>query len=299
MRVSDGLQVTNRVLLNEVSHLIPTHWGQWYPWNAYSPYGYNEDGAVRKCPAGCTPVAMGQMLYFLHYEIGKPNGLYHTVYSTGISSPSTYTVDITTENYVSNSIRWDSMAIDSSDVNTNYVAQLLLSIGKSTNAHYGYNSTSAPMNVSEFAKYGITCSSSTSYQGGTIFNQLQSGMPVPIVCYYNSGGTYKGHSWIIDGFRTYRQTFTEFFHWEYLTSYEEDELHYTREEVQENGMIMYEGMEEQESYDENRSYFLMNLGWGRRYTNTEFDVGNSTYGPLWVINGNYYQYYFTMFYDFC
>ena len=50
------------------NHLLATKWGQGTPWNSKTPVRYGGD----HCYTGCTNVAVAQVLYYLHGEIGIP-----------------------------------------------------------------------------------------------------------------------------------------------------------------------------------------------------------------------------------
>ncbi len=57
------------------SHLLQTKWGQGSPWNIRAPY--TDETLSEHCLTGCGPVAMAQLLYYLHSQ----NDIQYTPYS--------------------------------------------------------------------------------------------------------------------------------------------------------------------------------------------------------------------------
>ena len=112
-------------------HLIPTKWGQGSPWNDSFPYMRDSLGVFRPCPAGCSAVAMAQILRYFNRFQCTPSWLYHNV-SFSYNSDST-DVSITHSNLVNYSPAWDAMALNSSSsypYSTKwYVRNLLLDVG--------------------------------------------------------------------------------------------------------------------------------------------------------------------------
>lgn len=64
-----------------IPHLIQTKWGQGYPWNQKTPYDISLIHPKR-CLLGCTATATGQLLYYTHFNLYKPNRLYHDISCT-------------------------------------------------------------------------------------------------------------------------------------------------------------------------------------------------------------------------
>lgn len=94
---------------NVYPHLLTTKWGQGNPWNAKLPIDSN---AGRRCFTGCTAVAISQILFYLHYHINKPLGLYHNIaISKSNISGKTTNIGFSRSGYVANSARWNQMAL--------------------------------------------------------------------------------------------------------------------------------------------------------------------------------------------
>ena len=180
-----------------VPHLLSTKWGNWSPWNYKCPKDYNTQFVLSRCPTGCTGVAMAQMLYYLHYQIGFPSGLYHNITCTGDCVPS-YTFSLARSNYVSNSSRWDNMKLfkNSSVGDSNYVGDLIMDVSDRVGMIYSYSGSGAFPSITGFNYYGVTCNTG-SYSSTIVKNNLLSGKPVLI--YANTVGNTSAHTWVIDG----------------------------------------------------------------------------------------------------
>lgn len=122
-------------------HLMTTTWGQMNPWNAKCP-SYTYLGVLHHCPTGCVATAMSQILYYLHNNIEKPNGLYHTV---GFSNPSlsSYNGTFYRSNYTEPSSRWEDMPLEKTGSNTGYVADLMIDVGNRVHMTYTVNGSYA------------------------------------------------------------------------------------------------------------------------------------------------------------
>ncbi len=56
------------------NHLTTTKWGQGSPWNCRSPY--TDSALSSHCLTGCVPVAIAQILYYIHQKTGYPTHAY-------------------------------------------------------------------------------------------------------------------------------------------------------------------------------------------------------------------------------
>lgn len=199
-------------LKNYVGPYTRTEWGQREPWNTNLPqvWSYKLNSNTQP-PTGCVAVAIAQMLYFTHYKLGVPSGLYHTVYSTGqIYDETNYSVSFYRGNYQENSPRWDQMPLEyqEDDPNTSYVADLMADVGNRVNMKYAVNGSSSSLSLSAFQSYGLMFDEK-DYNSTDVLNNLRNGMPVMISAMMTASTTgwwfweqthYKdGHAWIIDG----------------------------------------------------------------------------------------------------
>ncbi|MBQ6301148.1 MAG: C10 family peptidase [Bacteroidales bacterium] len=188
---------------SNLDHLIVTKWGQGDPWNYKAP---SLNGSY--CPVGCTAVAVGQMLYYLHNRIGKPSGLYHSIFPTYYCyfdfSGYYFESDVTRSNYISISPRWASMAtINPGYLTTSveYVGDLLIDIADRADAKFRLSSTSATLPTSLFSSFGISCTKS-NYSESTVINSLNDSIPVIVGALVSNDPDTTGHVWIIDGYNS-------------------------------------------------------------------------------------------------
>lgn len=114
---------------------IATKWGQGYPWNAYTPLDSTFANPVNSL-VGCTPVAVGQILYRYLY---LTNGLYaipeNVVSPTQTGFPQ----------FISFTTDWSGFALDSTSTSINAknkTAKFLSWIGSLMGTKYHYNRSS-------------------------------------------------------------------------------------------------------------------------------------------------------------
>lgn len=116
-----------------VEPLIKTKWGQGAPFNGMCPSDGKQTAA-----AGCTPVALAQVLNYYHQDRKGGGSLYYA----HVDSETEYTVDYSTTTY-----DWanmlDSYTADATAEQKGAVAKLILECGIACKADYGYNGTSA------------------------------------------------------------------------------------------------------------------------------------------------------------
>lgn len=189
-----------------VDHLIPTKWGQGYPWNVKLPVDLRNNII---CPLGCTAVSLSQILYYTHYHLGKPTGFYHNVRVnvSHISAP-TSNIGFSRTGYSSNSPAWDQMALDRTEsyFKTNLVGDLMLDVGYRVNMTYSSDGSYANITPSVMASFNLSYSQGY-YDYSLVKNSLENSCPVNVTAFRidNTLGRM-GHSWIIDGVcsRTYK-----------------------------------------------------------------------------------------------
>ena len=269
-------QLASQTLVHQTvynkNHLIPTKWGQDSPWNYYCP-AILSSGI--KADTGCVPVAIGQVLYYLHSFLGKPSGLYHSV---GFNCPYIpgYNGTFFRDNYINPSPKWNTMALTSASSNVEDVAKLLIDIGERINTHYdvtgSYTYVDDWLSSGTLTPYGISCSIS-DYSPFTVKQELNNNLPVIVRAEHNSDN--EGHAWIIDGYKETRKTYDYTYVWSLIYCQgpeppgpEYDKV-YSLEQMQLIDPNMYEGKTEIERGTENSDlYWRMN--WG---ANGDFDDG--------------------------
>lgn len=296
---------TTDTIIESIGPLIQTKWGQHEPWNDEMFYGYDSNGTYKRCILGCASVAMCQILYFTHFNLGKPNGLYHDVSVYGCKySLTSGTQYRDHDNFIANSTRWNDMAQTENDSHTDYAGDFLMDVGFDIGTQYWVEESKAEISTSSFNNYGISCDK-RSYSLDTVHRYLSLGMPL-IISAARTKNTFSiihpysnYHMWIIDGWRRHRFVTYITYQWILLNS-EDDLLNYSLEGtedfydydigLQENGGNSYT----YDSYSTYSSSFLMNWGANGQYDSSEY----STLPSTWQANGKYYQYDAHIFYNF-
>lgn len=262
VRLDMGSENTN--IVTSLNHLTETQWGQNYPWNYKCP----SINGVR-CPLGCTAVAVAQMLYYLHYNIGTPSGCYHTVDTSYTwNNEGYYTSNLIRSNYTAPSSRWNIM------VKTNpsflipgamYVGNLMIDVADRLSTHFASNGSSAVLTEGLFNYYNINCSSQPYNSSQTIL-QLDNSKPVLVrgFDYYSNSG----HAWLIDGYQKTETITDHQYKWvimppdslQYYNNINYDYV-FTETEMQQH----YPGIEENQiihNYSYSSPSYLYRMNWG-------------------------------------
>lgn len=172
-------------------HLTETKWGQGPPWNERAPKVNYPSGSNERCVTGCGPVAIAQLLYYLHNSIGKPPKAYgDSNVTTVIPSPTlgqgTVQIqdnEITLYSPTYLSAVWDLMPLSATDTSNYFksVSTLMVEIGYYAEAVYSKNSTSTnlfKLKTALSSHFHIECDSS-SFSQGIAYNQvMQNQEPV-------------------------------------------------------------------------------------------------------------------------
>ena len=187
-------------LYSTVGPYLSTKWGQSYPWNYLCPV---DDG--ERCPLGCTTVAFSQMLYYLHHQIGLPDGLYHQIDTNYTwNSGGYYTSSVIRSNYTSPSARWNNMQLIltfSLTPKVIFVGDFMMDIADRLGTMFTKDNSSANFTNSLFYSLGIGCFFSDSFNLNTVKNSLDNSMPVLLRAddHYCSD---TAHTWVVDGYKT-------------------------------------------------------------------------------------------------
>lgn len=297
-------------------HLLQTKWGQGSDWNMNTPFALKDNAWVH-CKTGCVAVSTAQIIYYLHYRLNKPTGLYHTVSSTGyIYDSDNYSVNFSRADYVDPSPRWDQMAHYWWDSNTMYASDLMADIGNRVGMKYGADGSEASPSTSAFNAYGITCVQS-GFNSTTILSELDNNIPVMLgayatrtphyilwwVSYYSYGD---GHSWVCDGYQKQGTSYTYNYVWDLLSydpmygDYDPNNPYIESVSYDEgNAMGLYDGKTDPRTDSYYTPFLLMNWGWNNSYYD---DVLYSTWptnsdGP-WNAGVYYFQYLQDMIWNF-
>lgn len=280
----------------EIPHLIKTQWGQTFPWNGKLPKDTKANNYT--CPTGCVAVSLAQIIYYMHSTFGKPTGLYHNInISSATISGETTNIGFSRSNYVSNSTRWEDMALTRYGYgNQDYVGDLMLDIGNRVNMKYSGNGSFANITSSALANYNLTYSSS-DYNFQNVKNSLQNRRPVNVTAYRKEGNTKKGHSWIIDGIVLKSRHFVTEKHFEYTENWmNESEYYNSFDDIR----ARYNVNSEYDTITEDggtytTEYLLMNWGYDGSYDDGLFSKYPS---DSWIINNRNYKYDKKICYDF-
>ena len=280
-----------------ISHLVSTKWGQGLFWNVKLPIDTNNN---EKCPIGCVAVALSQIVYYMHYYLGKPSGLYHNISidSTSISGPTT-NIGFSRSNYVSNSTHWDDMSLERFGVgNEAYVGDLMLDMGNRLGMSYSGSGSSSHISATALSYFNLAYSQST-YNYQTVRNDLFNSKPVNITASYRENGSNEriGHSWIIDGIGEKVRHYVVEKHFEYTENWmHESEYYNTFDELRWHYHINSEyDIVEEDGGTYTTEYLLMNWGYDGAYNEGYYTSYPSS---VWTVDGKNYSYDKTINYNF-
>ena len=178
--------------------MIPTHWGQDYPYNAMCPT-IGEDMTV----TGCAATVMSQIMYYHKWpEQTKKKIPAYTTTTAHISMPA---IDVTI-------IDWDNMSpsygyYGATEIMNQAVANIMLLAGCSVKMNYGVVGSSAAVrqastalvdyfDYKESLSYELRKNYGSDVWNQKIYNEISSGRPV----IYSGQGSGGGHAFIIDGY---------------------------------------------------------------------------------------------------
>ena len=291
---------------SNLDHLVVTKWGQCEPWNYLCPL-YNST----LCPLGCTAVAVGQMLYYLHDHITLPSGLFHTVvpyYYYHYNSSGYYcTSSVNRSNYTANSPRWALMETTNPGVLTSgvqYVGDLLIDIADRAESVFRLDGTAGHTSTALFSNYfGISCTKS-NFSQSTVVSSLNDSLPVLVSAKISNNSNADGHEWIIDGYNSSHTVMDSRYRWRmvppdslsyydpyaYDYVYTENEMHQFFPDVIEDEII-----HEYSSFI-NYSY-RMNWGWHDNQNSNDYDNALYSFGN-WNVGQNNLNYQVKIYHNF-
>lgn len=193
---------------DSISRLTTTNWDQGYPYNKFCPF--RTDFPNLRAPAGCAPVAVAQMLYFLHNKYGIPRTAPSKAYCYGnIDTDYNWAQTDYTEEI------WDEMRY-----NAGAAAPLIADLGRRMNTIYGNGSSSTKENVlasKELASYGVNATF-TDYNVDLVKQNLLNGLPVLIEAYSidpDQSSKNVGHAFIVDRYKRMRIRREAHYSWVY------------------------------------------------------------------------------------
>lgn len=279
-----GEYVSGRYV-NEIEPMLLTKWGQGYPWNQKAPRCYSS--SANRCPLGCGPVAISQLLYYYHFHDAAPQGLFHTIigHEYGYNGLGYALFSISRSDYTSPSNRWSLMPHDSTAASANltytqYVGDLIIDVGDRLGVTYSDFSTDLDPDTdlgSLFLDFDLI-STSGEYNFNYVLNDLTNSRPVFIGGIPDNGA---GHAWVIDGYRQDYLTTRRVYIWHEANSGWYGQTYTTSEAQAMLGpyYTLREGIGYQETTEGlGPKYFHMNWGWdGRDDGFYAFDASWLTY----------------------
>lgn len=202
--VIDTLVIVNE----EQDHLLETKWGQGYPWNNRAPY--KTPAMSAHCLTGCTPVAIAQTLYYLHYKTGYPQQTYDDCTCTAyIHSGSNYvqitSSDISFANSSLSSSFWDDCPLTigggaTSDYNT--VSTLMVRLGYLLESKYYTNKTTTIFGPNILSVLYNNYSLYSSYMDAVNYDTIRDNVysnELPVLMTIN--GNLGNHTVVVDGYK--------------------------------------------------------------------------------------------------
>lgn len=170
---------TETVIISQQAPLLKTKWHQHYPYNNNCPL---KSSGV-KCAAGCTPIALAQVIYYNQ----TPNTINNISFDWELIGEYEYGV------------------YDQSNSATLEIANYIRTIGNAINTSYDDNGSFASLEsaCNLLNNSGYKNVSFTRYAYYTVRDLVHmNNLPVPISGYNNDRSV--GHTWVFDGGNNYR-----------------------------------------------------------------------------------------------
>ncbi len=195
-------------LANTNISLTVTRWDQVQPCNNAVPM-IRSSG--ERCVAGCSVIAMAQLMYYTHYTFGFPN----TIYTS--ATCSSYSDDWPNYNFsLSNATTtsWDLMpqTLSGATINNQYLAALCSEIAYVSHTKYGLNTPNATSTGQTYGSttpgmikiallfFGFDGIDYDDYDESTIINEINNDRPVICSGLASVSDSY-GHTFIYDGYK--------------------------------------------------------------------------------------------------
>jgi len=260
-------------IVSESPRYTSTQWNQEPYYNKYVPYSLHNNSYVLG-PAGCTPVATAQYLYFLHGKYNKP--------ATTVSTATL--INATTNKYsFSNKTSgvWSQMALNLNESSSRIdkSAMLIAYVGQKINTQYSYNQAAASMATAcNFisSESGIS-HSYANYSYTYVIDQLLNKQAAVLMSAFDASNDTIGHSFIADQIITREVTYIYQYGWVGTTSTGESANYYD-----ENGHIVGYKIHKQELVTRDDYSYRMNWGWGGYQNNV---ICNPYSTDSWIAGG--------------
>ncbi len=214
LRDDDTTEIESIIYLDTlVYHYYPgltdTEWDKIYPFNESLPlYGSGHSYA------GCTDVAIAQLIYYTHYTFGYPSRTYESAscsqyYNAAGTPPYTYVFG------TASTTCWNLMGLTAQDnYNKPYVAALYALVAKNNNTAFvlqdGVAVGSTPItNVcSSLSSFSLSGAVDSAFSESRSRYEIRNNRPV-----LSAGGTSSssniGHTYLVDGYKWLKTRSTE------------------------------------------------------------------------------------------
>lgn len=173
-----------------VGPLVNANWKQKWPYNSECPSCSTRDEAYGfRSPAGCGPVAAGQIMAYYQYPSSFNNVIFDwNQINSSAAFPEYYNPDIPVS------------------AGAGAVAKLLYTIGVDAQAEYGHNTSTYPVDIANtFRHFGYSLSGPTTYSKDRTLSSLDDNRPVLMVGYKTNN---VGHAWVVDGYENHKYFLT-------------------------------------------------------------------------------------------
>lgn len=181
----------NLQLDNYVNPMVNVEWAQLWPYNCKCPE-YWDNGLLYgyRSPAGCGPVAAGQIMsYYQRPSSYDGESFSWTLINSSVSFHESYSTGIPASNAAQ------------------AVAKLLYKIGADADAIYAASTSTTISRIKNtFSHFGYSANGPSSFSSSRVTSSLEAGCPVYISGRMN--GEERGHAWVIDGYQNFKYLVT-------------------------------------------------------------------------------------------
>lgn len=235
-----------------------TQWNQPTPFNAYIPYA--QDAPYVLGPAGCTPVATAQYLYFMHGKYGQPQ---KAVITATLTNATTHMYSFSNKSAGA----WSQMALydNGSPYNLARTAIFIAYVGQMIGtSYYSDRATASLSNACTLvsSESGIS-HSYDNYSYSYVIDQLLNKQAAVLMSAVDATANV-GHSFIVDKIITRDKVYKDYYGWVGTTSTGQNANY-----IDENGHIVGYMIHKQEIRHQTAYSYNMNWGWGGYCDNVE------------------------------
>ncbi len=200
--------ITDTLIWDYYPGLIQTSWDQIFPFNEAMPKRYTTN---LRCPAGCTVIAIAQLLYYTHMTFGFPNDTYSSAYCNDYYDEGpAYDFHLSGQ---TTSV-WDLMETeyDSEQVFGPYVPALCALVAERSSTVYSvidplspiddggaYGETNVNNIAGTLASFMLTGATNLPFDKTTVTNEIAHDRPV-LCGGSDSPNTSVGHAFLFDGY---------------------------------------------------------------------------------------------------